>query len=340
MTGMNTLTSTAIPPDLQQQAHDWLLRLHGAPVTQADAEAFRRWRALDPRHAAAFAQARRLWNALEPALQASAHAPAAPDAPVSMPLPLPGAAGHVRPRSRVNLKRRAFLGGAVAAAAGGWMVARSPLGMWPELQALGADYRTATGEQRELDIHGVAVAMGTRTDLRRIDGGSGIELGQGEAQFSLPARGSTGFAINVDGARVTPTAGARINVRCVGADVRVTCLAGAATLVRGARTVNLQPGWQVRLGGDRIASVAQVATDRIDAWRQGWLVVDDQPLYEVVEEINRYRPGRIVITGADLQARRVQARIPLRDLDTFIDLVRNVYGARVVTMPGGVVLLG
>lgn len=337
MTGMNTLTSTAIPPDLQQQAHDWVLRLHGAPVTQADAEAFRRWRALDPRHAAAFAQARRLWNALEPALQASA---AAADAPVSMPLP--GAAGHVRPRSRVNLKRRAFLGGAVAAAAGGWLVARSPLGMWPEIQALGADYRTATGEQRELDIHGVAVAMGTRTDLRRIDGGSGsgIELGQGEAQFSLPARGSTGFAISVDGAWVTPTAGARINVRCVGADVRVTCLAGAAVLVRGARTVNLQPGWQVRLGGDRIASVAQVATDRIDAWRQGWLVVDDQPLYEVVEEINRYRPGRIVITGTALQGRRVQARIPLRDLDTFIDLVRTVYGARVVNMPGGVVLLG
>ncbi|HCV95900.1 MAG TPA: iron dicitrate transport regulator FecR, partial [Stenotrophomonas sp.] len=32
-----------------QQAHDWLLRLQRAPVTQADADAFRRWRALDPR---------------------------------------------------------------------------------------------------------------------------------------------------------------------------------------------------------------------------------------------------------------------------------------------------
>jgi len=112
-----------------------------------------------------------------------------------------------------------------------------------------------------------------------------------------------------------------------------------SNLVRGARRVTLQPGWQARLDPDRIASVAQVASDRIDAWRQGWLVVDDQPLAEVVQEINRYRPGRIVITGTALQARRVQARIPLRDLDAFIDLVRNAYGARVVTMPGGVVLL-
>ncbi|MCF7750268.1 DUF4880 domain-containing protein [Bacillus subtilis subsp. subtilis] len=338
MTGMNPLAPTAISPDLQQQAHDWLLRLQSAPVTQADADAFRRWRALDPRHAAAFAQARGLWAALGPALQASSAPPAVSATAAS--LPLPASVRHVRPRSRVNLTRRAFLGGAVAAAAGGWLVVRSPLGMWPELDALGADYRTATGEQRDLDIHGIAVAMGTRTTLRRIDGGAGIALGQGEAQFSVPAHGSAGVAIHVDGARVTPAAGARINVRCVGADVRVTCLAGAAVLVRGARTVALQPGWQARLGGDRIASVAQVATDRIDAWRQGWLVVDDQPLGEVVEEVNRYRPGRIVITGAALQARRVQARLPLRDLDTFIDLVRNVYGARVVNMPGGVVLLG
>lgn len=338
MTGMNPLAFAVIPPDLQQQAHDWLLRLQGAPVTQADADAFRRWRALDPRNAAAFAQARALWNALGPALQAGTAAAPTPTAAASLPLPAPAA--HARPRSRVNRTRRAFLGGAVAAAAGGWLMARSPLGMWPEMDALGADFRTATGEQRTLDIQGVAVAMGTRTDLRRVDGGTGLQLGQGEAQFSVPARGSAGVAIHVDGARVTPAAGTRINVRCVGADVRVTCLAGTATLTRGTRTVTLQPGWQARLGGDRIASVAQVATDRIDAWRQGWLVADDQPLAEVVDEINRYRPGRIVITGAALQARRVQARIPLRDLDTFIDLVRDVYGARVVNMPGGVVLLG
>lgn len=336
MTGMSPDASTVISPELQQQAHDWLLRLQRAPVTQADADAFRRWRALDPRHARAFAQARALWSALGPALQDAAAVPA-PSAAAS--LPRAGTATPARPRGRVNRSRRAFLGGAVAAAAGGWLVARSPLGMWPEMQALGADYRTATGEQRTLDIHGVAVAMGTRTDLRRIEGGSGLEVRQGEAQFNLPARGPAGFAIDVEGARITAAAGARVNVRCVDADVRVTCLAGTAVLVRGARRVTLQPGWQARLDPDRIASVAQVASDRIDAWRQGWLVVDDQPLAEVVQEINRYRPGRIVITGTALQARRVQARIPLRDLDAFIDLVRNAYGARVVNMPGGVVLL-
>lgn len=338
MTDMKT-PEPPYPADVQAQAHDWLVRLHTGPVTAAEADAFRRWRALHPANAAAFAGARRLWNALAPALQAST-------APVQEPLPaasapLPSATPVLpvrrRPRS-VNLGRRAFLGGAAAAV--GWMAVKSPLGMWPELQALGADYRTATGERRDVTIGSVAVAMAARTTMSRpADGSAGIVVAQGEAQFALPTLAAAGFVIGVDGAQVFPAPGARVNVRCVGSDIRVTCLAGRADLVRGGRTVVLQPSWQARLAPDRIASVAPVPTDTIDAWRRGWLVFDDQPLQEVVDEINRYRPGRIVLTGEALPARRVQARIPLQRIDTFIDLVRDAYGAKVASMPGGIVLL-
>lgn len=345
MTDMNTTPVAALPPDVQAQARDWLLRLQAAPVSLADAEAFRRWRALDPRHAAAFVQARALWNALGPALQAGPAAAAVPAADSSATVAqLPTVSrpeAQARSRNRPHISRRAFLGGAVAAAAGGWLVASSPLGLWPELGALGADYRTATGETCELDIQGVAVAMAARTQLRRADGvARGLQLSQGEAQFALPSVATAGFEIQVDAARVLLAAGARVNVRCVGVDVRVTCLAGTAELRRGTRTVALKPGWQARLDEERIASVGQVATDRIDAWRQGWLMFDNAPLSEVVEEINRYRPGRIVIADSALSLRKVQARISVQRIDTFIDLVRDAYGARVVHMPGGVVLLG
>lgn len=340
MTEMKT-TPAPISADLQAQAHDWLLRLQTGPVTAADAEAFRRWRAQDPRHALAFAQARRLWAALAPALQATAAPAEAPAANAGVPLSASAAALPVRQRPRrFNPGRRAFLGGAAAAAAVGWVAVQSPLGLWPALDALGADYRTATGERRDVSIGSVAVAMAARTTMRRpADGSAGIVVTEGEAQFALPASAATGFVIGVDGARLMPAPGARVNVRCVGGDTRITCLAGRAELVRGTRTVVLQPSWQARLTADRIASVAPVPTDGIDAWRRGWLVFDDQPLQDVVDEINRYRTGRIVLTGSALPARRVQARIPLAHIDTFIDLVRDAYGAKVVSMPGGVVLL-
>ena len=340
MTDMKTSVSPS-PADVQTQANDWLLRLQTGPVTAAEADAFRRWRALDPRHAVAFAQARRLWSALAPALQCSTGPAQATVPNAGVPLPASATVLPVRQRPRrFNPGRRAFLGSAVAAAAVGWVAVQSPLGLWPALDALGADYRTATGERRDLSIGSVAVAMAARTTMRRpTDGSDGIVVSQGEAQFALPASAAAGFVIGVEGARLLPAPGARVNVRCVGGDIRITCLAGRAELVRGARTVVLQPSWQARLTVDRIASVAPVATDTIDAWRRGWLVFDDQPLQDVVDEINRYRTGRLVLTGSALPARRVQARIPLARIDTFIDLVRDAYGAKVVSMPGGVVLL-
>lgn len=339
MTGMPNPSPSPFPPALREQAQTWLLCLQSGRATEADAEAFRRWRAADPQHARAFAQARQLWQALGPALT-SAPAAAAP-APLATPLPARRGATTARPRARVDLRRRAFLGGAVAAAAVGWVGLRSPLGLWPEWQALAADYHTATGERRQLQIQGVAVEMAARTALRLpADGSAGIELREGEAQFDLAAGGAPGFAIHAAGAVVTAGDPARVNVRCIDGDTRVTCLAGQVQVRRGDRTVLLQPGIQARLDADRITSVAPVAAERVDAWRQGWLVFDDQPLGEVVDEINRYRTGRIVITGQALAQRRVQARIPITRIDSFVELVRDAYGARVVSMPGGVVLLG
>ncbi|WP_313116252.1 FecR/PupR family sigma factor regulator, partial [Stenotrophomonas indicatrix] len=104
MTDMKTNVASPLPADVRQQAQDWLLRLNGAAVSEADADAFRRWRGLDPRHAAAFAQARALWKALGPALQATgAQAEQAPVAreeqPVASPPPAAHAGSPARPRS-------------------------------------------------------------------------------------------------------------------------------------------------------------------------------------------------------------------------------------------------
>ena len=40
-------------------------------------------------------------------------------------------------------------------------------------------------------------------------------------------------------------------------------------------------------------------------WREGVLVFRDMPLSEAVAEINRYRPGRIMVLDDALAARRV-----------------------------------
>ncbi|MBN6150318.1 DUF4880 domain-containing protein [Xanthomonas sp. AmX2] len=346
---MKTTEPMPIGASVREQAQHWLLRLTSGRATADDADAFRRWRQADPLHARAFAEVRQVWRALEPAHRLAvaaererADAAAAPGT-TAMPLaPRPGAgAGRGYGRER-RMGRRAFLGGAVAAATG-WMVAKSPLGLWPDWQEMSADYRTATGESLQFDVQGLTIAMATRTALKRQSAGGGrpvgMELLEGEAQFELPRAAAAGVSIRVAGAEVVPAPGSRINVRCVDEDIRVTCLQGQARVSRNGRNVVLQPAWQARLAPDRIASVAQVDAERIDGWRHGLLIFNNEPLAAVVDEINRHRSGRIVVTSSALGQRLVQARIPLDRLDTFVDLVRDAYGARILSMPGGVIVM-
>ncbi|MEZ1573953.1 hypothetical protein QVM45_24525, partial [Pseudomonas aeruginosa] len=67
---------------------------------------------------------------------------------------------------------------------------------------------------------------------------------------------------------------------------------------------------------------------------------NDVPLATVIDEINRYRPGMLLLLDKALGRRRVQARFSLDQLADVATLIRDAYGIEVTRLPGGVVLLG
>jgi transmembrane sensor len=69
------------------------------------------------------------------------------------------------------------------------------------------------------------------------------------------------------------------------------------------------------------------------------LVFHDRPIAEVIDEVNRYRPGRILLLNATLGRRLVTARFELAQLDDVILQMNQVFGARITELPGGIVLL-
>jgi transmembrane sensor len=69
------------------------------------------------------------------------------------------------------------------------------------------------------------------------------------------------------------------------------------------------------------------------------LVFNNATLATVVDEINRYRPGMLVLLNKELGQRRVQARFSLQQLAGVALLIRDAYGAKCTELPGGVVLL-
>ncbi|EFV86941.1 hypothetical protein HMPREF0005_05958, partial [Achromobacter xylosoxidans C54] len=138
--------------------------------------------------------------------------------------------------------------------------------------------------------------------------------------------------------RINATSGC-VNVRYTDGQVRVTCLEGSARVTSRQDSLELTAAQQVVLGAAGASGPRRVDLDAVTAWRRGVLEFNGVPLAQVVDEINRYRPGRIVLVGDRLAGSLVQARFSLDQLADAALLIRDVYGAQVTPLPGGIVLL-
>jgi transmembrane sensor len=321
------MTSAAPEPAdhemLERQARALLMRLMSGEATAADAEAVRQWCGRSAAHAAAFAEANLLWNTLHPAARR-----------------VDSAAPSVRPSAFARpLHRRLVLGGAIAAAAGGMAILRPPFQLWPSFSELTADYRTATGEQRQVAMtDGASIELNTATSInvqRAAKDGDRVELLAGEAAVSVGSRPLTVTA----GEGWSTAHTAKFNVRREGGIVAVTCLAGEVVVGCRGRSIAVAEGRQAVYDGQRLSPARAVDPAVVTAWRQGMLIFRHEPLARVIAEVNRYRPGRIFLANPALANRTVEASFPLDRIGDVITLVREAFGATVTTLPGGVVVL-
>ncbi|HET7329316.1 FecR family protein [Dyella sp.] len=322
---------------LQREAQHWLLRLTSGSATMHDATAFEHWCGQSPAHVEAFAQTRRLWENLGPAADAWM---AAEQTRTAAPAPAPRAAAL--PRTQPRMSRRAFLGAAIAASAA-LVVLHPPLQLWPSLTDMVADYRTATGEQREIDLgHGVVVQMNTQTAINMrtsSDQAIGIELLGGEIQVKSTGARAAAVSVFAGNGRVDVGTMAKCNVRCDATDVQVTGLEGATTLRYQGQVAVLQTAQRAQYGEGGVGRVTPADIDAVMAWRRRVLIFDGQPLADVVREINRYRPGKVILANDALAQRKVQARFSLNQLADVAALIQDAYGAKVTSLPGGIVIL-
>jgi ferric-dicitrate binding protein FerR (iron transport regulator) len=296
---------------LHSEARDWLILLTSGQATAADARALRQWCAQSAEHAQAFEHSKALWHSLKPATEALQ-----------------------APR---HFGRRAFLGGAVAASAALFLVRYTVPGGF---SGIGADYITEVGEQRRFDLgDGVSLELNTQTRIsrrERADGVQGIELLSGEVE--VLARQATPLSVQA-GAGWLSASQARFNVRNTDQNVCVTCLDGAVQIEVQGQRIRLESGQQLTYSAQKINAPQTVDTSAVIAWRQQVLVFNDATLSQVIDEINRYRPGMLLLLNAELGKRKVQARFSLDQLAGVALLIRDAYGATCTELPGGVVVL-
>jgi transmembrane sensor len=321
---------------LEHEAYDWVVRFVSGEACAADIKALKAWSARSPEHAAAFDEASKIWKTLDPARRRhlAEHGSVAPIV----------AGGRPFVPRRQHLGRRAFLGAGLAAsvAGGAILVARPPLGLWPSWSELAADYRTKTGEQRMVMLaDNVSVDMNTQTSIAlRPSAGAPdqLELIAGEAIVSAIG-GSRSITVLAGDGRVA-AAKAQFNIRYDGDSACVACLVGDVRVEHTAAALPLPAGYQVIYSRSGLNAPVAIDPAVVAAWKDGVIIFDATPVAEVIAEVNRYQPGKIILTNAALGRERFNARFRIENMGRVVGQIEQVFGARARVLPGGITLLG
>jgi transmembrane sensor len=302
-------------------------------VASSDIQELEKWRASSAAHAREFAEAALLWTVLGEAARKAEDSRAL------------RASATTRPLTNRHLGRRAFLagGGAIAASLAGALVVRPPLELWPSFSELAADYRTRTGERQQIAVAShVSVEMNTRTSIDLRSGGDGaaqIELLAGEAAIAKRDDTLRELVVLAGNGRAGATK-ASFNIRKDGSSVSVTCLAGEVEVQCRAAVAAIREGQQISYDERGLGAIATIDPEVITAWQRGLLIFRRMPLAQVIDEVNRYRSGRIILLDAKLGQRQVVANFRLDRIDDVIAFMSKAMNVSTRSLPGGIVLVG
>ncbi|NIF86071.1 DUF4880 domain-containing protein [Comamonas sp. Tr-654] len=315
---------------LQQQAWQWLRLLHSGVASHEDAESFRQWVRSSPVHQRAYEEARDRWNALKQPVSQLLQ---------SQPTLVSDHQRAVRQRAH---GRRVFLGAGVASMAVAVVgVNYSPLGLWPTASDLSADYRTTAGEQRTVAVNErVQLTLNTRTTIsQQTDGDEtiGLHLLHGELALEVQP-GVRPFAVKAGVGRALTESG-QLEVSLWGKKVCVTCLAGQVQLSHPAGSRVLKAHQQAVYDSAAVSGILGVDAAAVSSWRRGMLVFKHIRLAEVLEEINRYRPGRVVLINAAVREKYVTGNFAVASLDLALIQLQHTFSLHARSLPGGLVLL-
>ncbi|OKO85540.1 iron dicitrate transport regulator FecR [Bradyrhizobium sp. NAS80.1] len=326
------MTLSPEPPEsdpLLDEAIAWIVHLRTGEPTRDEFNAFKRWRSQSPAHEAAFRRAALINQRA---------------GIVAGRLTAPGNVSHVADLAvrRSRISRRAMLGGGLAAAAAaGFAIVQPPLGLWPSWQELAADYRTAKGEQRTIEVMPeVSLDLNTQTSiaLKSRQNQPTIELVSGEVVVNARRSPQGPLIVLAAGGQVMARE-AHFDARCLDGEVAVTCLGGTIDVQHTGQSAQVSQGEQISYSSAGLGTRVSVDPAQVTAWQSGLLIFRDRPLASVVDEVNRYRPGKIVIVSAALRQRAVNGDFEIAKLDSFVSQVQQLTDAHVTSLPGGLIIL-
>ena len=284
----------------------WIARLRSDAASDEDRQAFALWLAEDPGHGQAMDQMLDLWDDLGVVRHIPDLNPAAQD--------VTAAANSPR-----------YWSWAAA------LVATVILGLllWPAQQGGrgGELFETALGEQRSVELSDRSrVMLNTATRLRVSfnDDQRVVTLLRGEAFFQVQADPQRPFHVDTGSTRIT-VLGTAFNVYRERDATDITVTEGVVRVTELGDTGGRAPATEIlhinqQLHADRrgLHAVATADVGGQMAWQRGELVAEEMPLPELVRQLQRYHPTRILIVDPDVAALTVSGVFRLDNLEAIL----------------------
>lgn len=315
---------------ISNEAIEWFSKLHSNAATPEDIERFDAWRALNPKHAEAYADVERLWAWLEKPAQIVFNREKARDR-----LPLRTAASTRKPAHTSLFERRlarlSFTGVSLATVLLLCTWLPGALRFW------NSDYHTEWGERRELTLDdGSQITLNTHTALsvefspqQRV-----ITLLEGEAYFQVTHNRTRPFFVITDHG-VTRVTGTAFDVHEQDEQMTVTVSEGHVKVYHSGaeeQVVELSVDLQTTCKTYGDCPVKPIDAQQASTWKSGLLVFKLQPLESVVDELNRYIPGKIMIADPRIRQRIVSGAFNLNNSQDILSALEKNLNLHVLNL--------
>jgi len=306
----------------EREAMEWQARLSSDRLNAAQRLAFENWLTQSAENAAAWRAVNDFWNGLDGVSLDDLGIDAAP------------------PKIRALPPQRRYWRTGLALAASVLLVAGL---LYPELDNYLADYRSATGQQRQVALEDGSTLLLNTASAVSVDYSSErrlVTLHSGEAFFTVAANPSRPFIVQTDAGQVQAL-GTAFDVKWEDETAGVTVFEHAVKITSrsGAVKDRLAEGERLQFSRDRLEPAGRIDLQRAAAWHRQRMVFQDRPLAEVVAELDRYRPGKILVIDAAIEKLPITGVFGIADTDVALASIEQSLPVKVRKLPGGLVLL-
>jgi transmembrane sensor len=317
-------SSDKVADRIHREAIDWHVLLNGGTADAALRADFAAWRDSSLEHAEAYERLDALWTS--PELAGALNEIADRSQPLS-------------PRTNTVVARHWPM--ALAAS-----VAVLALLAWqgPELLLRSqADFLTERGVVASHALpDGSTVTLNTGSAIATdfADGRRHVTLLRGEAFFDVLSDPDHPFTVSGLSSEVTVT-GTAFSVETEAGEDRLTVAEGHV-LFRGrqeAEPVEVVAGQTAEAGDATRPVPADVDVVQSLSWREGRIAIVDLPVWQALEELQRYRAAPVVLANLDRQDLTVTGDFRIDDIDGAVASLAVAAGLSATELPGSILLL-